>query len=105
MNPNNWSTYHLSAANAVNNVGMLHGYLMGKHLYGDNLEQGVAKALNTHFSMVRQDKTDLLAQFIFPYMNSSSHNIYINDVANEAVDFMEDEAIEKTVKYMKEHIK
>lgn len=75
MNPNNWSTYHLSAANAVNNVGMLHGYLMGKHLYGDNLEQGVAKALNTHFSMVRQDKTDLLAQFIFPYMNSSSHNI------------------------------
>lgn len=75
MNPNNWSTYHLSAANATNNVGMLHGYLMGKHLYGDNLEHGVAKSLNTHFSMVRQDKTDLLAQFIFPYMNSSSHNI------------------------------
>ena len=75
LNPNNWSTYHLSAANAINNVGMLNGYLIGKHLYGDNLEQGVARALNTHYGMKPQSKQELLTQFIFPYMNSATHNI------------------------------
>ena len=46
-----------------------------------------------------------LRMYDFELKHSLSHNIYINDVANEEVDFMEDEAIEKTVKYMKEHIK
>ena len=34
-----------------------------------------------------------------------SYDIYINDVKDEDVDFMEGEYIEKTVNYMKEHIK
>ena len=33
------------------------------------------------------------------------YSAYVSDIPNEEVDFMEDEAIEKTVKYMKEHIK
>ena len=36
---------------------------------------------------------------------SFSYDIYINDVKDKDVDFMEDEYIEKTVNYMKEHIK
>ena len=46
-----------------------------------------------------------LRMYDFELKHSSSHSIYINDVANEEVDFMEDEYIEKAVKYMKEHIK
>ena len=33
------------------------------------------------------------------------YSAYISDTPNEEVDFMSDEAIEKTVKYMREHIK
>ena len=33
------------------------------------------------------------------------YSAYVSDTPNEEVDFMSDEAIEKTVKYMKEHIK
>lgn len=33
------------------------------------------------------------------------YSAYVSDTPDEEVDFMEDEAIEKTVKYMKEHIK
>lgn len=33
------------------------------------------------------------------------YSAYVSDTPNEEVDFMPDEAIEKTVKYMREHIK
>ena len=33
------------------------------------------------------------------------YSAFVSDTPNEKVDFMEDEAIEKTVKYMEEHIK
>ena len=33
------------------------------------------------------------------------YSAYVSDTPNEEVDFMSDDAIEKTVKYMKEHIK
>ena len=46
-----------------------------------------------------------LRMYDFELKHSSSYSIYINDVANEEVDFMEDEYIERVVKYMKEHIK
>ena len=46
-----------------------------------------------------------LRMYDFTLQKSFSDNIYINDVANKEVDFMDEEYIEKTVKYMKEHIK
>ena len=46
-----------------------------------------------------------LRMYNFNLQKSFSDNIYINDVANKEVDFMDEEYIEKTVKYMKEHIK
>lgn len=39
------------------------------------------------------------------FQNSYSYGIYVSRVANEEVDFMADEDIEKTVKYMEENIK
>ena len=39
------------------------------------------------------------------FQKSVSFHLYVTEeIKNEEVDFMEDEAIEKTVKYMKEHI-
>ena len=46
-----------------------------------------------------------LRTYNFTLQKSFSDNIYINDVADKEVDFMEDEYVEKAVKYMKEHIK
>ena len=46
-----------------------------------------------------------LRMYDFILQKSFSDNIYINDVADKEVDFMEDEAIEKTIKFMKDHIK
>ena len=46
-----------------------------------------------------------LRMYDFELKHSSSHSIFINDVKNEKVDFMEDEYIENAIKYMKEHIK
>ena len=46
-----------------------------------------------------------LRMYDFNLQKAFSDNIYINDVANKEVDFMDEEYIEKTVKYMKEHIK
>ena len=46
-----------------------------------------------------------LRMYDFKLQKSFSDNIYINDVANKEVDFMDEEYIEKAVKYMKEHIK
>ena len=41
----------------------------------------------------------------FSLQRSFYNSVYVSDSPNEEVDFMEDDAIEKTVKYMKEHIK
>ena len=46
-----------------------------------------------------------LRMYDFVLRQSSSATIYINDVKDKEVDFMEDEYIEKAVKYMKETIK
>ena len=46
-----------------------------------------------------------LRMYDFNLQKSFSDNIYINDVANKEVNFMDEEYIEKAVKYMKEHIK
>ena len=46
-----------------------------------------------------------LRMYDFTLRQSSSVTIYINDVKNEEVDFMEDEYIERAVKYMQETIK
>ena len=46
-----------------------------------------------------------LRMYDFVLQQSSSVTIYINDVKNEEVDFMEDEYIERAVKYMQEIIK
>ena len=46
-----------------------------------------------------------LRMYDFVLRQSSSVTIYINDVKNEEVDFMEDEYIERAVKYMQETIK
>ena len=41
----------------------------------------------------------------FSLQRSFYNSVYVRDTPNEEIDFMEDEAIETTVKYMKEHIK
>ena len=41
----------------------------------------------------------------FALQKAFYYSVYVSDTPNEEVDFMEDEAIEKTVKYMQEHIK
>ena len=46
-----------------------------------------------------------LRMYDFVLRQSSSVTIFINDVKNEEVDFMEDEYIERAVKYMRETIK
>ena len=46
-----------------------------------------------------------LRMYNFNLQKSFSDNIYINDIADKEVDFMDEEYIEKAVKYMKEHIK
>ena len=46
-----------------------------------------------------------LRMYDFSVKQSSSQSIYINHVKDEEVDFMQDEYIEKAVKYMKDYIK
>ena len=41
----------------------------------------------------------------FTFHQAFYYSAYVSDTPNEEIDFMEDEAIEKTVKYMQEHIK
>ena len=41
----------------------------------------------------------------FALNNSFFYSAYVADTPDEEVDFMEDEYVEATVKYMKEHIK
>ena len=41
----------------------------------------------------------------FTFRQVFYYSAYVSNTPNEEVDFMEDEAIEKTVKYMQEHIK
>ena len=46
-----------------------------------------------------------LRMYDFTLQKSFSDNIYINDVADKEVDFMDEEYIEKAVTYMKKRIK
>lgn len=46
-----------------------------------------------------------LGMYDFTLKRSSVQSIYINDVKDKEVDFMQDEYIEKAVKYMKDYIK
>ena len=41
----------------------------------------------------------------FSLQRSFYNSVYVSDTPNEEVDFMEDEAVENTINYMKEHIK
>ena len=51
------------------------------------------------------DPEIIIKAYDFAFNNSFFYSEYVADHPDENVDFMEDEAIEKTVKYMKEHIK
>ena len=55
--------------------------------------------INSSYPIIR------LRMYDFVLRQSSSVTIYINDVKNEEVDFMEDEYIERAVNYMQETIK
>ena len=51
------------------------------------------------------DREIIIKTYDFKLSQSDYFTIYVNDYVNKEVDFMEDEYIEATVKYMKEHIK
>ena len=51
------------------------------------------------------DPEIIIKVYDFALDNSFYYSVYVADTPDEEVDFMEDEDIEKTVKYMKEHIK
>ena len=51
------------------------------------------------------DPEIIVKTYDFTLEKSFFYSAYVSDTPNEKVDFMEDEAIEKTVKYMREHIK
>ena len=51
------------------------------------------------------DPEIIIKTYDFAFNNSFFYSEYVADRPDENVDFMEDEYIEKTVKYMKEHIK
>ena len=46
-----------------------------------------------------------LTTYDYTLNKSFSYDISINDIKDKEVDFMPDEYVEKTVKYMEEHIK
>ena len=54
---------------------------------------------------VTKDKEIVLNIYDLKTSQSYFHVINVSEVANKPVDFMEDEFIEATVEYMKEHIK
>ena len=51
------------------------------------------------------DREIIIKTYDFKLSQSDYFTIYVNDYANNEVDFMEDEYVEATVEYMKEHIK
>lgn len=51
------------------------------------------------------DPEIIIKVYDFALDNSFFYSAYVADTPDEAVDFMEDEYVEATVKYMKEHIK
>ena len=51
------------------------------------------------------DPEIIIKVYDFALDNSFFYTAYVADTPDEAVDFMEDEYVEATVKYMKEHIK
>ena len=63
------------------------------------------KIIGTITPKSTKDKEILLNFYNSKLTGSYIHTINIRDFENTEVDFMEDEYIEATVKYMKEHIK
>ena len=63
------------------------------------------KIIGTITPRYTKDKEILLNFYNSKLTGSYIHTINIRDFENTEVDFMEDEYIEATVKYMKEHIK
>ena len=51
------------------------------------------------------DPEIIIKAYDFALDKSFFYSAYVSDTPNEEVDFMSDEAIEKAVNYMKEHIK
>ena len=68
-------------------------------------EYDKTKVIGVITSRPTKDREILLDIYDLKSSTSYYRAINVRDVANKEVDFMEDEAIEKTVKYMKEHIK
>ena len=77
--------------------------------FDDNLlpkyKRDKSKTIFTIRTLYSNDFTIRLKAYDFTLRKSFSYNIFLNTAKDKEVDFMEDEYIEATVKYMKEHIK
>ena len=77
--------------------------------FDDNLlpkyKRDKSKTIFTIRTLYSNDFAIRLKAYDFTLRISFSYNIFLNTVKDKEVDFMEDEYIEATVKYMKEHIK
>ena len=77
--------------------------------FDDNLlpkyKMDKSKTIFTIRTLYSNDFAIRLKAYDFTLRKSFSYNIFLNTVKDKEVDFMEDEYIEATVKYMKEHIK
>ena len=77
--------------------------------FDDNLlpkyKRDKSKTIFTIRTLYSNDFAIRLKAYDFTLRKSFSYNIFLNTVKDKEVDFMEDEYIEATVKYMKEHIK
>ena len=77
--------------------------------FDDNLlpkyKRDKSKTIFTIRTLYSNDFAIRLKAYDFTLRKSFSYNMFLNTVKDKEVDFMEDEYIEATVKYMKEHIK
>ena len=77
--------------------------------FDDNLlpkyKRDKSKTIFTIRTIHLNDFAIRLKVYDFTLQKSFSYIIFLNTVKDKEVDFMEDEYIEATVKYMKEHIK
>ena len=77
--------------------------------FDDNLlpkyKRDKSKTIFTIRTLYSNDFAIRLKAYDFTLRKSFSYNIFLNTVKDKEVDFMEDEYVEATVKYMKEHIK
>ena len=77
--------------------------------FDDNLlpkyKRDKSKTIFTIRTLYSNDFVIRLKAYDFTLRKSFSYNIFLNTVKDKEVDFMEDEYVEATVKYMKEHIK